>query len=114
MNFISEDRKTINLPVPLGSMVYEVTTTCNDACLFQKEAFEKAFPSVEGGRCSATMPCHTKVHSITPKELTLENLDWVLKQWGFRFFETESEAHSTAVARVAEHINKLWELDLLP
>jgi hypothetical protein len=36
MDFISEDKRTINLPVPLGTTVYGYLTVCCDACMFQK------------------------------------------------------------------------------
>lgn len=41
MDFISEDKRTINLPVPLGTTVYGYLTVCCDACMFQKEKFKE-------------------------------------------------------------------------
>ena len=111
--FISEDKKTITLPVPLDTIVYRFHTSCNDACLFQQKNFDKVFPrGKEGGRCSGDMPCHTKLHSVLPKELNLSNLEWILKDWNVYYFETEKEAREAGEKLIETHKQKLLELGL--
>lgn len=112
MNFITEDQRTINLPVPLGTTVYRIVTSCNDACMFQIEKFNEIFPPKEGGRCSQDMPCHTKLHSIQPTTMNLSDLDWILKRWQISIFETENEAREAGERLIIEHKQKLLELGL--
>ena len=112
MNFISEDKKTINLPVPLGTTVYMFITSCNDACMFQKDKFNSVFPPIEGGRCNKDMSCHTKFHSIRFIVLSLSNLDWILKEWQITTFETEIEAKEAGAKFVELHKQQLLELGL--
>lgn len=113
MVFISEDKRTINLPVPLGTYVYQYWTRCNDACLFQKEAFNKAFPPGVEGRCSGDMPCHTRPHLIKPVELSLSNLDWVLRDWGKTVFATENEARTAMNTAIELHKAQLVALGMV-
>jgi len=110
--FISHDNKTIHLPVPLGSTVFQFYTKCNDACTFQKEAFDKAFPKADQGRCSEYMPCHTRPGGVRTVTLSLSNLDWVLRDWGKKVFETESEATEAMHAVVELHKKQLVKLGL--
>lgn len=112
MNFISEDKKTINLPVSLGTTVYRIITSCNDACTFQKEKFDKVFPS-KGNRCGQDMPCHIKLHSIQPVKLKLSNVEWILTQWNISIFETENKAREIGERMIKEHKQKLLELGLV-
>jgi hypothetical protein len=112
MNFISEDKKTITLPVPLGTIVYNFHTTCNDACTFQKEKFDKVLPKEKFGRCKGELPCHTKLHSIMSVELTLSNLEWILGNWHITYFETEKAAREAGLKTIEEHKKKLIELGL--
>jgi hypothetical protein len=112
MDFISKDKRTINLPVPLGATVYMFITSCNDACMFQKDKFNAIFPLKEGGRCNKDMPCHTKFHSIRSIVLSLPNLDWILKEWQATIFETENEARIAGERFVETHKRQLLELGL--
>lgn len=112
MNFISEDKKTINLPVPLGATLYRIITACNDACMLQAEKFNSVFPSKEGGRCSVDMPCHTKLHSALPFVFALGDLDWVLKKWQITCFETESGAKEAGENLIEAHKQQLLALGL--
>jgi hypothetical protein len=112
MTFISEDKKTINLPIPLGTTVYRFITDCNNACTFQKEKFDEAFPETKNSRCNSKMPCHTSLHSIQPVILNLSNLDWVLNDWQINFFETEAEAREAGSKLVKEHRKQLLDMGL--
>lgn len=113
MNFISEDKKTINLPVSLGTIVYKFHTTCNDACLFQKEKFNKIFPPTNGGRCGSDTPCHVILHSIDKIIVNFDNLESMLKTWGISTFETENEARQAGEKLVQKHKQELLKLGLL-
>lgn len=113
MNFISEDKKTIKLPVPLGTIVYEFTTSCNDACLFQKEKFQELYPRKKGeGLCNKNMPCHTKLHGIQKMVVKLTNLEWILKNWHITIFETENQAKEEGIKFIEKHKNELLKVGL--
>ncbi len=112
MTFISEDKKTINLPVPLDTTVYRFITSCNDACLFQKEKINQVFPVKKEGRCSQDMACHTKLHSVQPVTLNLSNLDMMLKNWKINTFETENEAREAGNNLIELHKKQLLDIGL--
>lgn len=112
MNFISKDKKTLMLPVPLDTVVYQVHTTCNDACLFQKDKFNEVFRKENFKGCDSKLPCHTKLHSIQPVVLTLTNIKFILDDWQIRFFKTELEARTAAMKTIEEHKSQLLELGL--
>lgn len=112
MNFISEDKKTINLPVSLGTTVYKFVTSCNDACMFQKEDFNRVFSKENGGRCSKDMPCHTKLHSIQTVEIQLSNLDLILRNWHVTIFESEGKAKEAGNKLIESHKQQLLKLGL--
>ncbi|MDF2880130.1 MAG: hypothetical protein K0R54_687 [Clostridiaceae bacterium] len=110
MNFISEDKKQITLPVELGQTVYRFNTNCCDACLFQKELFDKLFPKTIDGRCGMDKSCHTRFRGTEHIILTLDNLGWILNNWNLKVFKTEKEAEEKGKAFVLEHIKKFKEL----
>jgi len=110
MSFISQDKKIINLPVPLGTIVYRFHTDCCDACLFQKEKFDKLYPKAFEGRCSQDMLCHTRFSEIEPIIVNINNLDLILGKWKTKVFETKKEAEIAGKEFVAEHVRRLKEL----
>lgn len=112
MNFISEDQRTINLPISLGSKVYRIVTSCNDACMFQRDKFSEVFPPKEDGRCSQDMPCHTKLHSIQSTIINLSNLGYVLDNWQIKIFETETKAREAGENLIESHKQQLLQLGL--
>lgn len=106
--FISEDKKTITLPVPLGSKVYGFTLKCCDACLFQRTRFNETYPPYKyGDRCNMKMPCHTRFRKITEIEVTLDNIKKILEGFGIRFFETKEEAKAKGEALAKRHANQM-------
>lgn len=107
MTYISEDRKVITLPVPLGTTLYEPITTCGDFCLNHKELFDKLYPKNEIGRCDRNMVCHTQLHSIRKFVFELSNIERVLNNFGVWIFETEEEAIEKATKIIHERINTL-------
>ncbi|WP_286077848.1 hypothetical protein [Thomasclavelia cocleata] len=106
--FVSEDKMTIKLPIPLGTTVYGFTLKCCDACLFQKTKFNNTYPpSKYGDRCNSKMPCHTRFGRVTAVELTFESMKNILKGWGVRFFETKEEAMAKGEAIANRHANQM-------
>jgi hypothetical protein len=110
MSFIKEDKKTINLPVPLGTTLYKFNTSCNDACLFQKEKFDKLYPKNYEDTCSQDKLCHTKYLGVEPIVLNINNMEWILGEWDIKVFENEKEADERGREFVSEHIIKFKEL----
>lgn len=111
MNYLSNDKRTINLPVPLGSKVYRATTVCGDFCLFQKQKFDSVFPkNGSEGRCGKEKPCHTISKGCTELTLTIHNLGFILEGWGEWFFETKDEAEATSERIAADHARQMKEL----
>lgn len=98
---ISEDKKTINLPVPLGTIVYGINTDCNDACAFQKIEFKNAFPE---SHCDISSPCHVILRGTYPLELNLKTLHTIIPNWEKYFFKTEKEAIAAGEKLVEQHI----------
>ena len=113
MDFIDKDKKTINLPVPLGTTLYVFKTDCNDACLFQKEKFDKLYPKNFEGRCGQDKLCHTRFAGIEPITLKVNNLEWILGKWDIKVFETEEEAKNRGKEFVSEHVIKFKELGFI-
>lgn len=109
-DFISEDKLTITLPVPLGTKVYSILTKCGDFCMFQKDHFNKTFGEKEGGHCDSLMPCHTRYRQPMEMTVTLDNLSYVLEYWNVKCFATFEEADSVTKTRIAEHVEKMKEL----
>ena len=106
-------RCMIEIPVPLGTTVYNVVTTCGDFCLFQKNRFndlKKADKEGFTGRCSESNPCHTQLHSIREMTLQYSNLEYVLKEWGHRVFATAEEAAEAGHKIVAANRKTMEEL----
>ena len=112
MEFISEDKKTITLPIPLGSILYRFVTSCNDSCMFQKEDFDRVFPKESNSRCSKDMPCHTKLHSIQTVEVKLSNLELILENWHITIFESENKAKEAGNTLIDSHKQQLLNLGL--
>lgn len=113
-NFISEDKMTINLPVPIGSIVYVVSTNCGDFCMFQKEKFDAIFPKKAYkpniDRCGWDKLCQTRMGNILEKEVTIKNLDFILDNWNVNCFKTREEAENVARARVAMNVETMSKL----
>lgn len=107
--FISRNKKTIALPVPLGTEIYIVRTKCGDFCMFQKEKFDALYPPTEEGRCSHSLLCHTKGLNPQKTELKIENIH-ILSEWGDRVFVNKDDAIKRTDEIVKENINKLREL----
>lgn len=106
-------RCMIEIPVPLGTTVYDVVTTCGDFCLFQKNRFkELKNAGIEGfvGHCSSNNPCHTQLHSIREMTLQYSNLEYVLKEWGRKVFASAEEATEAGNNIVAAHRKTMEEL----
>lgn len=100
--YVSKDKKTINLPFPLGTKLYMPITTCGDFCLYQKDLFNEIFPkdSENQGRCSRDMPCHTKLHSIKEITFSMSNLEMVLENLDKWIFTSEHEAQRVIEKRL--------------
>lgn len=111
--FISENKKQINLPVPLGSIIYSFTIECGDFCLFQKEKFEKLKkenPNQFG--CNYNTVCKTRVLSIQKHEFNMENIGIVLKKWNKKYFATSQEASQVAKNLIAKNRKLIKEYGL--
>ena len=109
-DFVSKDRKTISLPIPLGNIVYKTNSSCGDFCVFDKKRFDKNFPPTKNGRCSQFNACHTRYKEPIELIVTPNCLDVVLDGWGVTIFATYDEAKSVADARVDEHRKIMTEL----
>lgn len=90
--FIGDDGKTINLPVPIGTDTFFVSTTCGNFCCWQQELFDEKFPPKTDGRCGYHKPCHTIAWHIYKNPLGFNNMNHVLETWGERTFATVEEA----------------------
>jgi hypothetical protein len=112
MQFVSEDKKTITLPVPLGTVLYRFHTKCNDACLFQKDNFDAVFPPTETGRCSREMPCHVKCTGARGIVVELSNVAMLEREWNKFVFETEIEAIIAGMEFVGLHQNQMLAVGL--
>lgn len=110
--FISKDRQSIHLPVPLGTVVYEYLTSCDDVCSRQKAVFDSVFPVTKTGRCHKDMPCHTKPYKVSPVEVTLKNVAWLLREWNQTVFRTEAEATKAMNAAVRNHREQMLHLGM--
>lgn len=97
-----EENRILVLPARIGQTVYNYHLTCFDGCLLQKRKFWDSFGH-ETGRCG-TLPCHTMFHSIEPTEVSLANIEWLLRTWGKSTFATHEEAESAAHEKVKENI----------
>lgn len=110
---ISEDKKIITLPVPLGTTVYTFNTRCNDACTFQKDKINQ-MESIDKMQisCSQDAICHIKLIGTLCESLTLRNLYYILPDWGTKWFATEDEAFAAGTKLVEEHKNRMAKLGL--
>lgn len=106
--FVSEDKKTINLPVELGTTLFLAETKCGDFCLFQKELFNKHFP--DNDRCGSEKICHTRKFRISEFEFTLANLTWVLENWETKCFTTQEAAEEALSKKIQSNIEKMRAL----
>lgn len=94
-------QNTIELPVPFGTPVYRVITTCGDFCLFQKKRLESITDfDIE---CSDKSPCHTRLHCVRELILDYKNLEVVLKEWGIKVFATPEAAAAAGLIIVEEN-----------
>jgi predicted alternative tryptophan synthase beta-subunit len=55
-------------------------------------------------------PCHTRFRRVDSFEFTLNNIEYVLKYWGVRVFETPEEAEAAGRKLVSEHIKEMQEM----
>lgn len=110
--YISNNKKVISLPVPLGTTVYQVNTTCGDFCLFQKENFNNLVPYKEQGRCSNILPCHTIGKEPREIELNINNLS-LLNEWEKTIFESYNEAKDKTKELVHKNIKYLKNNNIL-
>jgi hypothetical protein len=106
-NFISDDKLTINLPVPLGTKIYSILTKCGDFCMFQKEHFYKVFGERTDNHCVYNMPCHTRYRDPIEMTFSLQNIDYVLENWNTKCFATLEEAIDATNKLVYEHVEKM-------
>ena len=107
---VHKEKYTIEIPVPLGTTVYEYMTTCGDFCTFDDEKFDKIFPPKPEGRCSRQMPCHTVYKGVRELKLTLDNVGYILRLWNDSIFETKEEAENKGLEVIEEHRKKMVEL----
>lgn len=91
--YINNDKTIINLPVPLGTVLYCVVLKCGDFCHWQKQKFNKTF---ERSQCFAESPCHTVNWHIYEMPLKLSNIEYVLKDFGVWLFTDKREAERVA------------------
>lgn len=106
--FISKNKRTISLPVPLGTELYVVNTRCGDYCLFQKEEFNKLISEEEGGRCTHNLPCHTRPLAPRKVILGINNLE-LLNEWKKRVFTNKEDAEQKTIEIINENIKFLKE-----
>lgn len=108
-DFISADRKTIRLPVPLGTEIYEAWTGCCDLCKNRKQT--NRIETANGKKvvdCNQYACCHTTAPKFAYKTtLTLRNLQAVLENWHQDTFETEEQAIEAGKERAREHLEYL-------
>jgi hypothetical protein len=105
--FISEDKKSIILPVALGTTVYEAGSDCSDVCTFQKELTNTYREHI---KCDFMAICHTRYRNPDKIVVILGNIGRVLEKWGSRIFETESEAMDFTHKLVKTHIEEIKKL----
>lgn len=86
--FLSKDKKTINLPVPYGSTVYELETDCNNCCAIYPSSIRNQIPF----KCDREAICHTKFRGVRPIEVTIDNLGYILKYWRHYIFDNPRAA----------------------
>lgn len=110
MKYISDDKRVITLPVPLGSTLYQVATECGDFCLFQQERFDKIFPPTKEGRCAKDMPCHTMEWNVYKIVLKFSNIEFVLENWEKWVFPSEEAAQQRMKDVVESNRKKMQEL----
>lgn len=96
MKYINDEKTVITLPVPLGTELYQVTTTCGDFCTWQEAWFDKVFPPTSDGRCGCDKPCHTVNWNIYTLKLAFHNMGYVLDNFGKSIFATKEEAEKRA------------------
>jgi hypothetical protein len=94
---------TLEIPVPIGGMVWAFWTDCCCACYTKHERPDEL-------SCNFQSPCHTYVTSVRPMTLKYENLSMILEGWGTRFFYTKNEAEDAAEELVEKHRAKMLEL----
>ncbi len=110
--FISNDKKSITLPITFGEFAFLFSTDCNNACISQKEKFRELFPSRENW-CCGTMPCHVYERPIVKIKLEWSKLDFILGEWGTSVFETEEEAREAMEKLIKKNKQTLLDLGLL-
>lgn len=115
--FVSDDKLTINLPVPLGSTIYSICSTCGDFCRFQSEKFREIqnptigpSGSIVDARfsCRKNALCHTRF-TVRPVVLNYFFLESVLDEWGKYYFATEEEAQEAGIKLINERREKMRE-----
>lgn len=113
-NFLSEDKKTISIPVPLGSEIYSYHMDCGDFCLHQNDLFYKMKEeSPDLFLCAHDAACHTMKPIIETTTLSEKNFGLVLKYWNDWFFETREKAEKRAVELRNRNINLMKEKGFL-
>lgn len=107
--FVSADKTTIKLPVPLGTEVYEAWTGCCSICRNRKYTNQiNTANDKKVINCSNYACCHTTPPKFAYKTIvTLKNLNDILQHWHQVIFETEEQAIAVGKARAQEHLEYL-------
>lgn len=94
IEYMSEDKKTITLPVPYGSVFYAFELNCCELCRFFKGDFNQIV-------CDdlSVAPCHTVEGYIHECRMSVDytqsspyDITNALPAWGFTCFATREEA----------------------
>lgn len=105
--FVSGDGITVTLPVPLGSTIYYPSTSCGDFCYREPTKEQR-----NAMRCSMHAPCHVHLKGVLENTLRMENLAFVLGNWGTMYFPTPGEALTYGKNLVESHRREMDELGL--
>lgn len=100
LSFISDDKKSIRLPFPLGTVYYQIVTGCNNQCYRMKIKPQPDYE--EYFYCSHEAPCHTRLYPIEEKVFELSDVKWVLLEFGKTVFLTYDEANEVATVMMEE------------
>lgn len=96
-DFLSEDGKTLKLPVAFGSQIHKANVGCYKLC-------ERLDSKEQGFICSSSSLCRTKVLPPSVSTLTLSNIDVVVDGWDRLYFQSSIDAIIATDALVKEHI----------
>ena len=109
---ISPDKRTITLPIPLGSTAYGFITECNNTCYRDENdrmgSAETRFAKKDKRDeynigCGWKHNCHVLFKGVHTKTLALDNMGDIMAGWLTRYFPDEEQAKQAGIRLITKH-----------